>query len=103
MLYLIIGLVVAFAIYRYAQNHSSSEAVIPVSTAVNTFREGVSSIPVTVRAATTAAQESYQQAQKERELAELLARLRQDPQLINELIAANASTPPPPPPPPPAR
>lgn len=110
---IILALVVGYIIYRvlrsFGERENTTESTVhaphAVSQAVDTFKQGVSTIPSTVSAATTAARASYEEAQKQKDLADLLARLQENPDLISQMAATAtqqklATTTPPPPPPP---
>lgn len=110
MFAIIAAVVVAYVIYRIAMHlgESKSEATLPpaISTAASTFKQGVSTIPTTVKTATTSAQAAYREAQEYKDVADLLQRLQKNPNLIAQIAAEqteqklNSLTPPPPPPPP---
>ena len=108
---IILALVVGYIIYRtlkhFGEQKNTTESTVhaphAISTAVDTFKEGVSTIPSTVSAATAAARASYEEAQRQKDLADLLARLQKNPDLISQMAAAAtqqklATLPPPPPP-----
>lgn len=113
-MFTIIGaLVIGYIIYRvlqhFGENGETETVSVPpaISTAASTFKQGVSTIPTTVKSATTSAQEAYREAQKQKDLADLLQRLQDNPNLISQMAAAQTeaklnSLPLPPPPPPPS-